>query len=191
MKKRIKLNAGMTYVELAVVLSIFAVMSTVAIFSHEEFQAKVDVKNMASDIALKIVEAQKSSLAGLWDIRALNPNWKPAYGVYFNLSTDNKSFIYFADLDGEKDYDGEASCNRECLGKISITKNNSISDIYVPSIPAITNLTISFTRPDSGAHIFANGVEITGNEHAQITVTSPQGPGAKIKLYPSGRIELK
>ncbi|KKQ07855.1 MAG: hypothetical protein US18_C0006G0001, partial [Parcubacteria group bacterium GW2011_GWB1_36_5] len=56
--KRIKKNRGMTYVELIVVLSIFAVMSSIVLFNYGEFQAKVDIKNLASDIALKIVEAQ-------------------------------------------------------------------------------------------------------------------------------------
>ena len=51
---KIKTNRGMTYVELIVVLSIFAVLSSVAIFNYGSFQDKVDIKNLGSDIALKI-----------------------------------------------------------------------------------------------------------------------------------------
>ena len=47
----------MTYIELIVVLSIFAVMSSVVIFNYGLFQARIDIKNLASDIALKFVEA--------------------------------------------------------------------------------------------------------------------------------------
>ena len=57
-------NRGMTYVELIVVLSIFSIMTSVVLFNYGAFQAKVDIKNLASDIALKIVEAQKSALSG-------------------------------------------------------------------------------------------------------------------------------
>ena len=48
--KKIKKNAGMTYVELIVVLSIFAVLSSVAVFNYSEFQTKVDIKNLANDL---------------------------------------------------------------------------------------------------------------------------------------------
>ena len=54
----------MTYVELIVVLSIFSVMTSVVLFNYNEFQAKIDIKVLANDIALKIVEAQKSALSG-------------------------------------------------------------------------------------------------------------------------------
>ena len=68
---------GMTYVELIVVLSIFSAMTSVVLFNYGEFQAKVDIKNLASDIALKIVEAQKSSLSGKLP-ESFPVNWKPS-----------------------------------------------------------------------------------------------------------------
>ena len=42
----------MTYVELVVVLGIFAVMSNVVIFNYGGFQAKVDIKNLSKHITL-------------------------------------------------------------------------------------------------------------------------------------------
>ena len=48
----------MTYVELIVVLAIFAILSSVVMFNYGNFQAKVDIKNLGSDIALKIVRTQ-------------------------------------------------------------------------------------------------------------------------------------
>src|SRR3989344_6451778 len=85
------LRRGMTYVELIVVLGIFGVISSVVMFNYGEFQDKVEIKNLASDIALKVVEAQKSAMSGKLPV---NPpsGWKPAYGVYFpSVSVDNKS----------------------------------------------------------------------------------------------------
>jgi prepilin-type N-terminal cleavage/methylation domain-containing protein len=64
MKKTINKTRGMTYVELIVVLSIFSVISTIVIFNYKEFQAKVDIRNLANDVALKIVQAQKNSTTG-------------------------------------------------------------------------------------------------------------------------------
>jgi len=199
-------QAGMTYVELIVVLGIFAVMSTIVVFNYGEFQAKVDVKNLASDIALKVVEAQKSSLSGKLPFPTPQSTWKPAYGVYFNsssmpLDTDgiafNKKFIYFADIDNEKDYDGEtSSCTGECLDRIIITKNNYISNVdmcttdpCVSGSSPINPLSITFTRPNSGASFYTN-TEITGPDYFQITIKSPKTATATIKIYPSGRIQV-
>src|SRR3989344_2168470 len=101
--KKQKYSRGMSYVELIVVLGIFTTLSSVAIYNYGAFQAKIDIKNLASDIALKIVEAQRSSLSGkLPPVTAQYPitsTWKPSFGIYINPSSDNKGFIYFTDLD--------------------------------------------------------------------------------------------
>lgn len=189
LNKKIKVNAGMTYVELIVVLSIFSVLSSVAIFNYGDFQANVDIRNLGSDIALKIVEAQKSSLNGLLPAtRAPFPGWKPSYGVYFAIDTP-KQFIYFADLDNAGDYDIP-----ETLDTVSITKGNFIEKIesYVGSTPnpMTTPLSISFKRPDSGVTFFANGSPITGFDYIKINLKSPKGNTTSIKVYPSGRIQV-
>ena len=177
---------GMSYVELIVVLSIFAVLSSVVIFNYGAFQDRVDIKNLASDIALKIVEAQKSSINGVLPFGySYDPaTWKPSYGVSFDISTP-KQFIYFVDLTNLGD--------RTSLDTINITKNNSISKIENCSIepcelsaPTINSLSVSFQRPNSGA-IFT-GVIIA--KYVQITIMSPKGATALIKVYPSGRVQV-
>jgi type II secretory pathway pseudopilin PulG len=198
LNKKTKRNGGMSYVELIVVLSIFAVMSSVVIFNYGDFQAKVDIKNLASDIALKVVEAQKFSLSGQlppsaqYNLIVSPATWKPSYGVYFDTttSTASKQFIYFVDLNNLNGYE-----NGEELNTISITKNNYISridkctDATCTSPASINNpLSVTFKRPDSGA-IFT-GASVTGSEYVQITIKSPKGITALIKLYPSGRIQV-
>ena len=192
-----KLNRGMTYVELIVVLSIFSILSAVSIFNYGDFQAKVDLKNLASDIALQITQAQHSALNGVFPTQSVAASWKPAYGVYFN-SSSNTSFIYFVDLDNNNLYAGAPSCSTlECLNNINITRNNTISrlDIFYQSAPAVPvsygDLTVAFSRPSSGAFINATGVSSPSTiDHAQITVTSPKGLITTIKVYPSGRIQV-
>ncbi len=205
--KKIKLNTGMTYVELIVVLSIFSVLSSVAIFSYGDFQAKVDIKNLASDVALKAVEAQKSSLSGLVPPSAqqsqVGPTWKPSYGVYFNITSGrfnlsgvtNTSFVYFVDLNQNGNFDF-SSCpgSGECLDKITITKGNIISNLdvfYQDSTSAsITDLAITFSRPNSGAVIQSSTSLRSNISYAQVTILSPKGSTGLIKLYPSGRIQV-
>lgn len=206
MNKKNKKNRGMSYVELIVVLGIFAVLSSVVMFNYGDFQARVDIKNLASDIALKIVEAQKSSINGVLPLSGYVSTWKPAYGAYFNSSSVldidsislNKKFIYFVDLDNSYSYNGLPSCTTtECLDKIIITKNNYIfridkcTDTTCTSPTTINNFVVVFKRPDSGANFLTNpSLTFTGSEYIQITIKSPKGATALIKIYPSGRAQV-
>ena len=183
----------MTYVELIVVLSIFAIMSAAVLFNYGKFQAKVDIKNLANDIAQKIVQAQKDAMSGKWTTGA-DPNWKPSYGVYFDLSNP-QNFVYFADLSNDTFF-GDPVCSGECLDNIKITKGDYIAqlDSYLGTTPtSISNpLSITFTRPKSEA-VFVNypsGSILNGFDYVQITITSPQLIKAYIKIYPSGRIQI-
>lgn len=202
--KSYKLNGGMTYVELIVVLSIFFILSSVVLFNYGDFQDRVDIKNLASDITLKIVEAQKSSLNGMWNFSAAIPDWRPSYGVYFDSSTSidsgdsiafNKKFIYFSDLDNNSSYDGLSACTTpsECLDKIIITRNSYISriDSFTDSVPReiAKPLSVIFKRPDSSA-IFVSSDLLPGFDYIQITLASARGAAALIKLYPSGRVQV-
>jgi prepilin-type N-terminal cleavage/methylation domain-containing protein len=186
---------GMSYVELIVVLSIFSILSGVVIYNYGKFQSKVDIKNLASDIALKIVEAQKSSLSGKLPQMEISSDWKPSYGVYFSLldKDGDKSFIYFTDINQDNLFDG-ADCTGECLEKTSITKNNTISSLDVfyedaKSTP-LTDLAITFSRPSSSAVVTSSTSFDTPFSYVQITITSPNSPTAQIKVYPSGRIQV-
>ena len=186
----------MTYVELMVVLSIFAVLSLVAIFNYSDFQDKINIKSLANDIALKVVEAQKSALSGLLpstEAPTVSP-WKPSYGVYFNLATSHTSFLYFADLNDNNLLD-DSDCIGECLSKISITQNDSISGISIfypgdPTAYALNDLTVSFTRPNSDAIIKSSSPLGPYISYVQISIVSQNGSMALIKLYPSGRVEI-
>ena len=189
---KIQKNQGMTYVEIIVVLGIFSVMSAIVMFNYGEFQAKVDIKNLASDIALKIVEAQKSALSGNLPPGALS-DWKPSYGVHFyptfGSGSDNKHFIYFSNLNNDQAYGPDDGLPET----ISIGKGNYISGIYKCEVGSscsqiASSLSIVFTRPDSSA-VFSD-ISITGSKYVQITVQSPRNANAIIKIYPSGRIQV-
>lgn len=168
----------MTYIELAVVLSIFAIISSVSIFNYREFQIRVNLKKVASDIAFKITEAQKSALSGKlspplpWEQPPSSPLWKPSYGVFFNLqdvppNTGDKIFYFYTDLNQSgyfNDADPAVSppCDQECLEKITISNGVRIYDIIdqnetisLRNSPTIHNLHINFTRPNSGASFSA------------------------------------
>lgn len=201
--KSIKKNRGMTYVELIVVLSIFAMISSVVMFNYGDFQSKVDMKNLASDMALKIVEAQRLSLSGVIPGgRRVDPDWKPSYGVYFNLQDKggDTKFIYFSDLDGNYEYDGlPCDGKTECLNSIEMTKTNYISSIEAfykgeeGSPINLPDVTITYLRPSSEAVIRTSDAKIdySSISHVQVTINSAKKVPALIKIYTSGRIEIE
>lgn len=209
-----KLNKGMTYVELIVVLSIFSIMTSIVLFNYNEFQAKVDIKVLSNDIALKIVEAQKSASSGKLPIQTVSTTWAPSYGIYFNTSgtiqsADSKNFIYFANTIDSLNHDyNDLSCSLppttssgECLEKFNITKGSSISRLDVfyqdgtstvsPASPP-TDFTVTFTRPNSGANIKSTFSFTSAISYIQVTISSSRTSSIKsyIKIYPSGRIQI-
>ncbi len=192
-------NRGMTYVELIVVLSIFATLSAVVLFNYSEFQSRIDIKNLSSDIALKIVEAQKSSTSGRVPSFSVSPTWKPSYGIYINPSTDNKSFSFFADVDQDGQFD-DTSCpgTIECLEKISITKGNSISGLSFvnrneTNSNPMNDLTITFIRPNGAAVLRSStiGFVPANVNYVEIGVISQKGTPATIKIYSSGKLDIR
>lgn len=188
----------MTYVELIVVLSIFATISSVILFNYGAFQDKVDIKILASDIASKIVEAQHASLSGLLPGNQTS-GWKPAYGVYFDLSNSgsDKDFIYFVDLNSDSQYsDGFSSCTNECLNKVTITKGNYVKKIEncsnedCSSSDTINSLAVSFSRPSSIAALFFGTTKLVVPFYVKITISSPRDLLGSVRIYPSGRVQV-
>jgi len=189
-KKFSKYNMGMTYVELIVVLGIFSMMSSVVIFNYSAFQSKVDIKNLANDVAVKIVEAQKAANFGILPSVPTSASWRPSYGIHFDTTNDanKKIFTYFTDLDNDKVYDAGS----EIISQINITKGNFISKVeaYSGASPTLySNMTISFTRPSQEASFFS-GVTPLAVSYVQITIISPDNTTSNIKVYPSGRIQI-
>ena len=198
--QKIQKNRGMTYVELIVVMSIFSTLASVVLFSYSEFQSKIDLKNLANDIALRIVQAQRSANSGLRPARNIGEDWKPSYGVFMEDSDpNNKTIKYFADLDNleeEKVFDG-LSCSgaNECLELIDITKGNSIYKIEAYSGSTSTgldDLSIMFTRPSEAAVFHSSSADLSNVSYVLITVKSPKDSQAtaSVKVFPSGRIEV-
>ncbi len=202
-------NRGMTFLELTVVISIFAIVSSITIFNYKTFQAKVDMRNLANDIGSKFTQAQRRALFG-----DLHPqggiDWRPAYGLSFDLTqsadTDDKTFYYFVDLDQEKDFDAQVyDCapygTGECLEKISMNRGNYVRALRVyfegDPIPQniATKLDISYTRPNAGASITSPEILeplVAPILYAQVEIASDRADIVSIiNIYASGRIEIK
>ncbi len=198
----------MTYIELIVVLGIFVAFSAVSVANYRHFQSRITLKTLTSDIALKVVEAQKNAMSGKWNIGA-STTWKPSYGIYFDPASNTtfNSFVSFVDLSQNKKYmtNGTADAG-ELLDTFTLKKGNTISELKVFYQNNITNppkvittaLHVTFTRPDGGATMCSVDIsslcpplDVTSPiDYLQITILSSEGVNSLIKLYSSGRIQL-
>ncbi|MEK7175313.1 MAG: type II secretion system protein [Patescibacteria group bacterium] len=204
-------NKGMTYVELIVVLTIFSVISGVTIFDYKKFEHRVEIKDLASHIASKIVEAQKNAQAGRQTSNGVfttldsSKKPKPSYGIRFDATDDitKKSFIYFADLDNEGDYDVNVSnaCSvlgDECLEKVEIYKGYRIEEIkfYDSSSPdgelCPGMIDITFKRADPNVRFESTSCGISTASEVKITTSLSTSPEIRaiISVHQSGRIQI-
>lgn len=184
-------NKGMSYTELIVVMAIMGIMSSVIIFNDGTFQKRLEIKSLANDVALKIVQAQKLAMAGKMSPLA-GSGWTPSYGVYFNKDMDKKDkFIFFVDLNSNKMCDSSAcgSSGSEYLDTYSITGGNYIYDLTTNHNTPVGSLSFVFTRPDSATTIFADGA-LVNVSYANIAVSSQNNVRSVIRVYPSGMIRI-
>jgi type II secretory pathway pseudopilin PulG len=201
---KMKDNTGMTYVELIVVLGILFTMAA-AVLSQSSFQKRVEIKTLSNDIALQVVEAQKYAMSGksptieqqtyLFDTFGPSYNWKPSYGVYFNLNIDTKSFKSLADLNNDNFFQEE---QMEILSSFQITKKNYIRNLLAfytsdPTKPQkIKDLSIVFTRPNSSPVFVSDGGILSGLDYIAVEISDPTGKVTSlVKVYPSGRIQIQ
>ena len=198
-------NKGMTYVELIVVLSIFGIMSSVVLYNYKDYNSQIEVKTLANDIALKVVEAQKSASSGKMAPVGHDPriqSWKPSFGLYFKSGVSlGKDLVYFTDLNNIGYCD--ISCDppsdgADYLETINISKGNYIKKIEVfysqDNSQEVPNLSIVFTRSSSGMSVATyNGTNVTPLDvyYVLITVSSQSGITSSIQIYSSGRIQIK
>jgi type II secretory pathway pseudopilin PulG len=203
--KKLKFNTGLTYVELIVVLSIGAVLSSVSLFNYKLFQDKVDIKNVANDFALQVSTMQRNASAGKIPTHVTPAEgWRPSYGLYFRAvipADKRQSFYLFVDLlsggTQDKRLTSVNPCpDNECFSVVTLTKGNYLKEIKVKyqggSIVNEPNLNLTFTRPNVGASFWTDTNELINVEYVEFVVSSGNGDAeSSVLVYPSGRIEVK
>jgi type II secretory pathway pseudopilin PulG len=193
-------QSGLTYVELIVVISIFLLLSVVSLGNYRAFQDRVNIKNLASDIALILTQAQNDAITGRIAPAGFTPisGWKPSYGVYFDVLTPTE-IIYFIDKDNDYVFDAD-----ETIDTLSITKGNFIknepeglkaADQSSSECPnTTTDATVVYKRPDSRPVITSgqNDPQTECSVHfLDINVSSASGEEGKIVVEGTGRIYIE
>jgi prepilin-type N-terminal cleavage/methylation domain-containing protein len=189
-----KNTSGFTLVELLVSIGIFAFITALVMFRHNQFNGSILLTNLAYDIALTIRQAQSYGL----NVRGAESNsgnqFSSGFGVNFSMG-NNKSFVFFSDRNGNKSYEPSDTI----ISTYSIKKGNKIKSICAGSGPSNctspngngqNGLDIIFVRPNPEAIIKKNGN--AGNDYAEIVVESPDGVTTqKIVVRKTGQISIE
>ena len=197
-------NKGMTFIELIVVIGIFAAMTGIILFNFSGFNTNITLQNLANQIALQIKSAQTDAITGKASYfftgfcgvdpnTGINLSCKPSYGVYFKVS-DHSKFKYFADKNNDKQLI-DTLCNStgvgtECLSEVEINTSDIINKICLDTSNCSTSLplNITFKRPFPDANFDLAGI---GGSNAEIEIKSAKNICKTIKVGSTGQIEIK
>jgi prepilin-type N-terminal cleavage/methylation domain-containing protein len=170
-------QAGVTLVELLIVIGIFAVVSSVLMFNYSDFSTNVSIRNLSQEIALTIRKAQTYATS-VQSVASAGERSYPAYGITFSLDQlDGQfkpkptQFVLFSDITKgneplSKKYEqsgdtcGSPEFDNECLESYVINGGDSIVSICFDEPPSGTRncysqgiVSITFRRPSPDAII--------------------------------------
>lgn len=188
--------SGFTLTEIIIVITIIITITSLILANYSRFSDNTSLKNAVQDIALSVREAQAYGLAVKEFKTAGGQSFFPGYGVYFQRNFPD-SYIFFADINKNKLYDGES----ELVEKVLIKTSSRIFDLCAnkktfPSaaICGLQNLTIIYFRPDPRVTL-NNNAYCDGSPNcyadAEVVVKSPKGLEQTIYLWASGQISTE
>lgn len=204
---KIKYNSGITLVELLVVMSIFILITTIAIFNYGKFDSSLSTQNLADDIALTIRKAQSYAIG----VRGLGNEFNYKYGVHFTANPtpgsvfagSNTSFVFFIDMndpEANNQYDFINQCGipdkygNECLEILNITSADVIKEIYLNKTLVETSsaVDIFFQRPNLEPTFYNGNGQKLNNSSVTIEVANQDDlTGSKfITVYNNGQISV-
>jgi len=170
----IKVNKGLTLVELMVVIAIFMMITSIVIFNYGDFSSTVSLQNLTDDVALSIRKAQSYAIGARGATEGGDVLFNKSYGVHFSanqnpenpVASSNKSFLMFSVEGSPKKYvESDYSNNicgqgNNCIELFNITSNDTIESIkaynganLISSDVPTSSIDIVFTRPDPKAHL--------------------------------------
>jgi len=190
-------NKGFTLVELMVTTSIFVFITALLVAKFGVFNQGVLLTNLAYDVALTIRTAQTYGLSVQNKDPNGSPDFKYAYGVYFDKATDkNKQLILFADslpLTGPKNmfYDGL----EENISTYNIKRGAKVIGFCAGDgcslDTSINRLDISFLRPNPTARICTNGgTACTMTAYAKIFLQALDGSVRSVTVRQTGQVSI-
>jgi prepilin-type N-terminal cleavage/methylation domain-containing protein len=181
-------NRGFTLVELLVSISIFSVITAVAVFNHARFNGTIVLTNLAYEVALSVRQAQFYGIV-VRQTTADATKFDSGYGVHFDLANPTTYFI-FEDIKSGANPNHVHDGSDITVETFRIQKGNTISKVCVDSNCSSPVVDITFVRPNPDAFIRAGGIQGTSYGKAEICIASPGGTKRKITVESTGQISV-
>lgn len=185
-------QAGVTLIEMLVVVAIIAVISGVIMFNYSDFSTNVSVRNLSQEVALSIRKAQTyaTSVRSVDGTTIVDSSAYAGYGISFSTNdtaTDpylptSKQFVLFVDIPGsDSDTQGTygsqmATCGaptssgNECVEAFGISTADKIVAICGGDVATYASTPASCTSTGSVDISFKRP-----SPDAKITYTSTSG----------------
>jgi prepilin-type N-terminal cleavage/methylation domain-containing protein len=196
-------HRGFTIVEMVIVAIIFSMIAGVVLYNVRQYSNNVSLESLTQDVALAIRNVQVEAVSGRYVGTAFDT--APSYGLYFDLSEDNTSFVHFADFNNNTIYDGDTDgCGvvpgNECLEVLTLQEGYTFSCIEATTLAgdtidcdgeAIDTYAITFTRPES--YPTSTNSQFDGYVQyadTQISIQNQAGETGTIHLWSTGQVEV-
>lgn len=174
---------GFTLVELLVVFFIMASILAVVIPGYLEYSTKLELQNLALDVALTVREAQSYGI-GAKETFAGSNDFNTPYGVYFNINSPS-SFILFQDTNKDNFYTDGVDFK---INTYTMKTGYFIKDLC-GSIPfpadwgcGGTSLSVFFNRPNTIMFLRMTGLTGFTRDSADVVLISPDQATTSVSL---------
>jgi prepilin-type N-terminal cleavage/methylation domain-containing protein len=197
------MSRGFTLVEMVICLAIFGIMTALVVSKYGNFNQGTLLTDTAYDIALVLHTAQSYGLS-VHNAGTLGgtSNFQTAYGVDFNtgslgnscgspVAANATNIELFADTAPAGSPDHICASNDTGITSYAVTRGATIYALCVgtSSCTAVSQLDITFLRPNPDATICANGSASSCSwTYGQITLKASDGSLRTIGVYQNGQI---
>lgn len=184
-----KKSGGFTIVELIVVIAIFSVITTMALFNQGKLNSTILITNLSYEIALSVREAQTYGVGVRAD--GTGGNFEGGYGVSFDATRPDQIILFTDTVDANSRVDEGEEVSRMIIQNqrgnmiTALCRGSATNPICVNgSDHSVTTLNILFIRPNPEAIFFSidnNG--ITSEDAAgpaYIVVNTPSGDNCRV-----------
>ena len=178
------MNKGFTLVELLVSISIFTVITTMAVYNHSQFNGSVLLTNLAYEVGLSIHQAQ---FYGISVRQNAATAFDSGYGIHFDPASPT-SYILFEDKAGGVSHARDAGDLD--LQVFAISKGNKINKVCVNGTCGQLAVDITFLRPNPDAYFTQGGSGSLIGGKVDVCVKSPQGTARRVTVESTGQISI-
>ncbi len=191
---------GFTLLELVVIVSIIAALSTIVLSGYNTGETKFTLVRSANKLAQDIRKAENMAMIGKDTPVTFGETFPSGgYGVYFYTSTSTRpnSYTLFGDCDGDKEYDSGGNAT-SCAAATATTTFPEIietmsleTEVYISNISFDTTSTescsITFYPPDPIIRI----VGPSSQSYDEVTITlNLHGNTKEITINTVGLIDI-